>query len=69
MSKDEELARFQADLLDLLDKAQPGDDIRCELRRLPSAAPFADYVAQIEPKMLAVGALLVKKWGARTKSL
>jgi hypothetical protein len=65
MTSDEELAGFQADLLELLDRAQPGDDIRGELRKLPSAQPFADYVAQMEPRMLEVGALLVKKWGRR----
>lgn len=65
MVMNDALARFQADLLELLDRAQPGDDIRCELRNLPSAAPFADYVDQMEPRMLAVGALLVQKWGLR----
>ncbi len=63
---DDDLAAFQAALLDLLDRGLPAEEVRRRLRDDPAFAAFRGYVEAFEPRMLAVAAELVKKWGRRT---
>ena len=65
MPDDQILARFQATLLDLLSRGLPPEEIVGRLRRDPELAPFADYVATFEPRMVEVAVELVAKWGHR----
>jgi len=61
----DELAVFQAALLDLLSEGRPPEET---LRRLRADAAFAahqDYIATFEPRMVEVATALVKKWGRR----
>jgi len=60
------LADFQAALLDLLARDLPPDEMQRRLRDDPAFADFRDYARQFEPRMLAVAAELVKKWGKRS---
>jgi hypothetical protein len=64
----DDLARFQAALLDLLSQDLPPDAMRQRLRDDPAFAEFRDYVDRFEPRMLAVAAELVKKWGKRSEA-
>ncbi|MBA4064165.1 MAG: hypothetical protein C0501_10715 [Isosphaera sp.] len=65
---DDDLAAFQAALLDLLDRNLPAEELRRRLRDDPAFAAFRGYVETFEPRMLAVAADLVKKWGRRSGS-
>ena len=65
MADDPTLARFQAALLDLLSRGLPPAEIVSRLRNDPELAPFTDYVATFEPRMVEVAVELVAKWGRR----
>ena len=65
MTEDEQLARFQATLLDLLDRGDSPQAIIDTLRSDPRWPGYADYVATFEPRMVAVAVELVAKWGQR----
>ena len=67
MASADDLARFQAALLDLLSQDLPADAMRQRLRDDPAFAEFREYVVGFEPRMLAVAAELVKKWGKRSQ--
>jgi hypothetical protein len=62
----DDLARFQAALVDLLAQDLPADVIQGRLHEDAAFAEFRDYVDGFEPRMLAVAAELVKKWGKRS---
>ena len=64
---DKELADMQAALLELLAADLPADQIVAKLRSDAKLAPYADWVATFEPRMIETAALLVKKWGRREK--
>ncbi|MBI1831439.1 MAG: hypothetical protein HYR84_08320 [Planctomycetes bacterium] len=66
MASNDELARFQAALLDLLFQDLPIDVVQARLQSDPAFADFRTYVDGFEPRMLAVAAELVKKWGKRS---
>ena len=59
------LAAFQAALLNLLAKDLPPAELRHRLTADPAFAPYQDYIATFEPRMVEVAAELVKKWGVR----
>jgi hypothetical protein len=65
MNAEEELANFQAALLELLDTQQDFNDMRSQLQQNPAFAPFQEYIDTFDERMLEVAAELVKKWGRR----
>ena len=67
MPKDDELAEVQAALLEALSADLPPEQIVARLRSDPALAPYADWVATFEPRMIETAAVLVKKWGRRGK--
>jgi hypothetical protein len=64
--QDADLARFQAALLELLSQPLGADEMARRLREDEAFAPFQDYVAGFEPRMIEVAAALTKKWGRRS---
>lgn len=63
MESDEQLASFQAALLELLHQDLPAAEI---LRRLQSDAvfePFRSYIATFDVRAVEVARELVQKWG------
>ena len=62
----DQLALFQARLLDLLAQDLPPEEVRARLAAAPEFAPYADYIRAMEPRMIGVAAQLVRKWGRRT---
>lgn len=67
----EEQGRFLDALLDpvdgfLLDRGLTVEELRQSLGEDAAFAPFRGYVGAFEPRMLAVAAELVKKWGRRS---
>jgi hypothetical protein len=69
MNSEEELANFQAALLELLDTQQDLKDMRSQLQQNPAFAPFQEYINTFDDKMLEVAAELVKKWGRHNSYL
>lgn len=65
MNAEEELAAFQIALLDLLDTQPNLDIMRSQLKHDPAFAPFQEYIATFDERMLQVAVELVKKWGRR----
>jgi hypothetical protein len=61
----EQLAEFQAVLLEKLDRYVDASDILRALHDEECTWPFKEWIKQIEPHMLEIGAELVKKWGAK----
>lgn len=66
MSSNDTLAAFQALLLDTLSLHIKADDILQALYAHEDSLPFRAWIAQMEPRMLEVGAELIKKWGKQT---
>jgi hypothetical protein len=64
----EEVALFQAALLDLFAQNLPLQTVQQRLNEDEAFVPFRDYVQSFEPRMLEVAMLLVGKWGKRTSS-
>lgn len=65
-SGDERTLRdLQRALLDALDRHEDGAAARAALLADPAAAPYRDWVEDLEPRMLRVGHLLVHRWGVR----
>ena len=63
---DEELARYQEALMELL--ARPGASDAERVRALQEGEafrPFAGYVSAIEPCFVALGAELLRTWGRK----
>jgi hypothetical protein len=65
VSSDAQLATFQARLLNELNASDDAIAILLALKGAPESAVFADFIAQMEPRMVEVAAELVKKWGIR----
>lgn len=65
MTAGEDLAAYQAALLEHLDRGESGEAILARLRLDPAFAPYTDYVDTFEPRMLDVASELVRKWGKR----
>ena len=61
---DDEVAAFQAALLEVLATASDGPSALGAWRRRPEAAPFLAWIDRVEPRMLTVAAALVRRWGA-----
>ena len=61
----DDLARFQAALLELLARELPPEEIIRRLREDTAFAPYRSYVETFEPRFLEVASALVKKWGVR----
>jgi hypothetical protein len=59
----DELAQFQARLLELLWQGGEPRAIRRALLADPELAPFHAYIRTMEPRMIAVAAELARKWG------
>ena len=66
MLDDDQLAAFQAVLLDRLERGVPPAQLKAELLAHPAAAPFRDYVESFEPRCLEVAARIVQKWAVRS---
>ena len=66
MASADDLAEFQAALVELLAQDLPADVFERRLREDAAFAEFRAYVGGFEPRMLAVAAELVKKWGRRS---
>lgn len=64
--QDQELADFQACLLDVLHKHHHAEEIMAALNASVATLAFRDYISTFEPEMLEVAALLVKKWGVKS---
>ncbi|MBC8288904.1 MAG: hypothetical protein H8E37_01170 [Planctomycetes bacterium] len=62
---EEQLAAFQAALLDILDRFEDPAEILCELKALDVAPEYRDWVKTFDPAMAEVAAILTKKWGVR----
>ena len=65
IERNEQLGKFQAELLDLLSKQSSLDEIRSRLSSDEAFQEYQEYVSTFEPRMLEVAVALVKKWGVR----
>lgn len=65
MNTTQDLAAFQAALLEYLDKGESAEDILARLRTDPALTPYAEYIDTFELRMLGVASELVRKWGRR----
>lgn len=63
--QDRKLADFQALLLDALYEHEKAEDIVYRLKCQGQSADFEEWIKQLDPTMLEVGAELVKKWGKK----
>lgn len=61
----EELAAFQAALLELLHSDLPPAHIVDQLRDDPAFDAYRDWVDTFEPRMVETAAALVKRWARR----
>ena len=68
MQPADDLAAFQAALLALLAEDLPAETLLHRLREDAAFAGYREYVEGFEPRMLAVAAELVKKWGKQTRT-
>lgn len=62
----ERLARYQADLLDLLYGAKSVDDAKDSLLAIAESAKLRDRIGDVDPRMLDVAIKLTKKWGVHS---
>ena len=62
-SQREQLARYQADLLDLLYTAQSAADASESIRQIAAEADLPTNLQKIDPRMVDVAMHLRKKWG------
>jgi hypothetical protein len=67
MPASDELAAFQAALLELLALDLAVEEMQRRLREDATFAAFRSYVDEFEPRMIIVASELVKKWGRRTQ--
>lgn len=63
--KEQDLADFQAFLLETLSTHDTPDRILAELSSRPLEQGLASYLHTLDPNMVDVAATLVKKWGQR----
>jgi hypothetical protein len=67
MTRPEALA-FEAAMLEVLGEEFDGERIRARLLDHPACAPARAWILGCEPRMLEVGAGLVKQWGVRSRA-
>ena len=60
-----DLERFQRTFLALLASSPSAEEATAALRAHPDAAPYADWLADLEPRMVEVAWRLVRRWGRR----
>jgi len=65
MPQQERIANFQCALLELLAQSLTPQEIQQRLENDAAFAPYAEYVATFELRMIEVAAELTKKWGRR----
>ncbi len=66
MSTDrQQLAEYQATLLELLSKYDTIDEIQSHLRTDAPLALYRHHAESFEPRMIEVAAELTKRWGRR----
>lgn len=63
--QDNQLAEFQAVLLEALYNKTEFKDIDKLLQDNEASAAFQSWLKQIQPSMLELGAGIVKKWGSK----
>lgn len=68
MQPADDLAAFQAALLTLLAEDLSAETRSRRLREDAAFAGYREYVEGFEPRMLAVAAELMKKWGKQCKN-
>ncbi len=61
---DEELAAFQAAMLEVLASAPDGEAALRALRERPEAASFLGWLDGCDPRMVTVAGSLLRRWGA-----
>lgn len=64
MSDPAALEAFQRALVAALAAGGAGEEVRSRLLADPACGPYRAWVAAAEPRMLAVAAGLVARWGA-----
>ncbi len=64
---DDDLARWQDALLEILSRGDDPEESKAELERLSMTMgePHVAYVRTFEPRMIALAGRLVAKWGRR----
>lgn len=62
---EQQLADFQAALLEILDRFEAPTEILRELRTRDLPPEYREWVDSFDPAMTEVAALLTKKWGVR----
>lgn len=65
LPEDEQLADFQAALLEILARFEDPVEILRELRNLDLPPEYREWVNSFDPAMTEVAARLTKKWGVR----
>jgi hypothetical protein len=65
VERDEQLAKFHAELLEILSEQKSLDEIRSRLESNEAFGPYRDYTETFETRMIEVAVALVRKWGRR----
>lgn len=63
--KEQDLADFQAYLLETLSTQNTSAEIFTQLSSQPLDEGLASYIHTLDPNMVEVAATLIKKWGQR----
>ncbi|WP_299406648.1 hypothetical protein [Acaryochloris sp. IP29b_bin.148] len=63
--QEQDLAEFQACLLEMLSTSAETEDILAQLSAQTLNQGLASYVNTFDPNMVEIAAILVKKWGQR----
>lgn len=63
--KEQDLADFQAYLLETLSTQNTSAEILTQLSSQPLDEGLASYIHTLDPNMVEVAATLIKKWGQR----
>lgn len=65
MTSREQLANYQAELLEALSSAATPEEASDRLRELAKSAEMQEQVGTLDPRMMDVAMRLTKKWGCR----
>ena len=60
----DEVAAFQAALLEVLGTTADGEAALRALRQRPESAGFREWLDGCDPRMVTVAAVLLRRWGA-----
>lgn len=63
--EDDELADYQAALVELMAAELSLDELTRRLRADGRTAPFADYVSAFDPRCVEVTSVLMRRWAYR----